>query len=144
MALIPLLAEEITEFGTTETTTAAAASVETSRTYMVDWQTGRVGGFIDGLEALRQAIYKTLQTERFAHLIYSWAYGFEGDKLLGQTRGIVEAEAERYIAEALTADDRIDRIEGFTLTFHGKRAATAAFTAVSNIGDVEITTEVTF
>ena len=144
MALTPLLAEEIAEFGTPEASEAAETALQTSRTYKVNWQTGRVGGFIDGLEALRQAIYKVLQTERFAYLIYSWAYGFEGSKLLGQTRGIVEAEAERYITEALTADDRIDRIEDFSLTFHGKREATATFTAVSNIGDVEITTEVTY
>lgn len=143
MALTPLLAEEITEYGTTEATAAAAASVETSRTYMVNWQTGRVGGFIDGLEALKQAIYKIIQTERFAHLIYSWWYGFEMNQLLGQSHRIVEAEAERYFSEALTADDRIDRIEDFAITFHGKREATVTFTAISNIGDVPITTEVT-
>lgn len=144
MALTPLLAAEIAEYGTSEIAETAGTALQTSRTYMVNWQTGRVGGFIDGLEALRQAIYKVLQTERFAYLIYSWNYGFEENQLLGQTHRIVEAEAERYITEALTADDRIDRIEDFAITFHGNRTATAAFTVVSIIGDVKITTEVAY
>ena len=75
MALTPSnLDTLVTIGGAVEVETAAS---QPSRTYAVDWQTGRVSGFVDGTDALKQAIYKILQTERFAHLIYSWNYGFE-------------------------------------------------------------------
>ena len=142
MALTPLLAEEVTAFGTPEP--AQTVSVQTSRTYSVDWEKGRVGGYNDGLEALKQAVYKIINTERFAHLIYSWAYGFEGNQLIGHSQGIVEAEAERYITEALTADDRITGIENFQIEFTRKREAVARFTVASIFGNIEITTGVNY
>lgn len=143
MALTPLLADAVTEYGTAAATETAEA-IQPSRTYKVDWNTGRVGGFTDGLDALRQAIYKIIQTERFTHLIYSWVYGFESRQLIGQSRGIVEVEAERYITEALTADDRISAVQDFTIEFTGKREAVARFTVVSIFGNVEITTGVNY
>lgn len=142
MALTPLLAEDIPAYGTPDD--AQEVAVQTSRTYQVNWEAGRVGGFTDGLDAIEQAIYKIIHTERFAYLIYSWGYGFEANQLIGQSQNIVEAEAERYITEALTADDRIERIENFTIEFHGKREAYVSFTVVSIFGNVEITTGVNY
>ena len=141
MALTPILAEAVTIGPVTEEEQEAA--VQTSRTYKVDWNSGRVAGFTDGREALEQAIYKILMTERFSYLIYSWAYGFEGNELIGKSQAVVKMEAERLITEALTQDDRIDSITGFEIEFIGKRTAAISFTAVSVFGDIEITTEVT-
>ena len=141
MALTPILAETV-EIG--PITEEQEAAVQTSRTYKVNWNTGRIVGYTDGRAALEQAIYKILQTERFAWRIYSWNYGFEMSKLMGQSEPVVTAEAERLISEALTADDRIERIADFSIEFHRKRAAVVKFTAVSVFGDIEITTEVTF
>lgn len=50
-------------------TIGTAVEVETpasqpSRTYAVNWQTGRVSGTVDGMDALKQATYKVLQTDR--------------------------------------------------------------------------------
>ena len=53
------------------------AASQTTRTYKMDLETGRVTGYVDGTEAMRQAILKILLTERFAYLIYSWDYGIE-------------------------------------------------------------------
>ena len=141
MALTPILAE------TVKIGEAAAqereATVQPSRTYKVDWNSGRITGHIDGVEALKQAIYKILQTERFAFLIYSWNYGFEMSRLLGQDHAIVTAETEGLIAEALTEDDRIESITNFKIEVVGKRNAAVSFTAVSIFGEIDITTEVT-
>ena len=137
------LLSAVTEYGTVAANNTAEA-IMPSRTYKVDWNAGRVVGYTDGLDALRQSIYKIIQTERFAHLIYSWAYGFESQQLIGQSRGYVEVEAERYITEALTADDRISAVQDFTIEFTGKREAVARFTVVSVFGDVEITTGVNY
>ena len=43
-----------------------------SLTYALDAENGRIRGKVDGLEAVKQAVYLALSTERFAHLIYSW------------------------------------------------------------------------
>ena len=43
-----------------------------SKTYRIDFQTGRISGTVDGRDAMVQAIRKILQTERFQYLIYSW------------------------------------------------------------------------
>ena len=50
-----------------------------SLTYALDAENGRIRGKVDGLEAVKQAVYLVLSTERFAHLIYSWNYGAELD-----------------------------------------------------------------
>lgn len=50
-----------------EVQTAAEAP---TRTFKIDFDAGRVGGFCDETEAMKQAIYKILQTERFEYLIY--------------------------------------------------------------------------
>lgn len=74
MALIPTLLDETVEIGQD---TAQTVEIQTSKTYKVDWNSRRVVGYTDGRDALEQAIYKILRTERFAFLIYSWNYGFE-------------------------------------------------------------------
>ena len=37
----------------------------TSRTYAIDWEAGRIAGFIDEQEAVKQFIKKALLTPRF-------------------------------------------------------------------------------
>ena len=55
-----------------------------SYTYQV--KNGRIHGYIDGLEAMRQAVEKILLTERFEWVIYSSNYGVELERLIGETR----------------------------------------------------------
>ena len=56
MALTPgNLDTLVTIGGAVEVETAAS---QPSRTYAVNWQAGRVSGFVDGTDALKQAIYK--------------------------------------------------------------------------------------
>ncbi len=40
-------------------------SEQPSRTYMLDFARGRVSGMVDELEAVKQAVYKALSTDRF-------------------------------------------------------------------------------
>lgn len=138
MALTPAgIDTMVTIGGTVEVETAAS---QPSRTYAINWQTGRVAGFVDGAEALKQAVYKLLQTERFAHIIYSWNYGFEANRIIGQSAA--KSEIQRLITEALLADDRITAVEDFKISITGKRRAAVEFTAVSVFGAVPVETEV--
>ena len=70
-------------------------------------------GYCDELEAVRQAIYKILNTERYQYLIYSWNYGIELADLFGQPIPYVYAEIQRRITEALLQDDRITDVYDF-------------------------------
>nr|WP_282569440.1 DUF2634 domain-containing protein [Bacillus safensis] len=105
--------------------------VETSTTYRIDFETGRLTGeTISGIEAIRQFIYMTLRTERYAHPIYSHDIGTEIQELLTDTEATdeyKEMEIPRLIEEALLVDERIDHIEELEVTkqndsFHVKLA----------------------
>ena len=48
-----------------------------SLTYELNLKEKTIAGYIDGLEAVKQAVVKILQTRRFEHLIYSSNYGQE-------------------------------------------------------------------
>ncbi|EDW22373.1 DUF2634 domain-containing protein [Bacillus pumilus] len=122
MALSP--EEEIEE-------TEEGEEVETSTTYRIDVETGRLTGeTISGIEAIRQFVYMTLRTERYAHPIYSHDIGTEIQELLTDTEATdeyKEMEIPRLLEEALIVDERIDHIEEIEVTkendsFHVKLA----------------------
>lgn len=70
-------------------------------------------GKTDELEAVKQAVYKILNTERYEYPIYSWNYGIELKDLFGQPTPWVYPELERRITEALIWDDRINSVTDF-------------------------------
>ena len=110
---------------TVNTILGSAQSVEQtkqpSRTYCVDWQSGRIAGMVDGAASMAQSIDKIMQTERFSHLIYSWNYGMEWNTLIGRSGAVVESEVRRLLEEALLQDDRITGIQSCTVTSAGRR-----------------------
>ncbi|MNC10680.1 hypothetical protein D3C75_583470 [compost metagenome] len=84
-----------------------------SKTWRLDTDTGRIAGKIDGLEAVKQAVFKILQTERYEYLAYSFDYGVELRNLLGQSPAYAQSELRRRIAEALLQDSRIQNVRDF-------------------------------
>lgn len=114
-----------------------------SLTYGLDIEKGRIFGKVDGIEAVKQAIYKILSTERYRHLIYSWNYGAELTSLIGQPASYVVSELKRRVTEALMQDDRVTGSDAFSfITEKGK--AQASFTVNTIFGDVAIEKEVNF
>lgn len=91
----------------------------------------------DGLEAMKQVIYKILNTERYQYLIYSWNYGIELENLFGQPVYYVVPELERRIIEALTQDDRIDSVTDFEFDTSKRGAVVCKFTANTVFGEIE-------
>jgi phage baseplate assembly protein W len=87
------------------------------RTYRLDFETGEIGGRIDGTEAIRQLIHKAVQTIRYQYPIYSEDYGCEIRHLLGKpySQGFIQVEMVRMIVEALVYDERIERAYDFTI-----------------------------
>ncbi|WP_144939525.1 DUF2634 domain-containing protein [Paenibacillus sp. 32O-W] len=112
-----------------------------SRTYRLDLSNKRIIGMTDGLEAVRQSVYKILRTERYEHLIYSPNYGSELMGLLGKDAGLFHSELKRRVREALMQDDRVKEVDDFDITYHGD-SALAQFTVHSDFGSFRISEEV--
>lgn len=116
-------------------------STEPSNTFFIDFEKGRISGFIDEKEAVKQAIMLILNTERYKFLIYSWNYGAELEALIGTHPDIVEDEAERLISEALLQDDRITAVYDFEFS-RNRDTLLVNFKVDSIYGDIDIETEV--
>ena len=112
-----------------------------SYTYNINRNTNRISGYIDDKDAIIQAIYLILQTERYESMIYNWYYGVEFDGLIGKQRDYVTSELQRVIKEALTEDDRITEVSDFDITYTDD-SALIVFLVQTNIGDITIEWEV--
>ncbi len=110
-----------------------------SKTYKVSGD--KIEGFVDELEALKQAIYKILSTEQYEYVIYSFDYGIPWKELVGQERAYVRAEMKRMIQEALLLDNRISDVDGFNFAFAGD-ICRCTFNVASIYGNFEMETEV--
>ncbi len=112
-----------------------------SKTFRLDMENRRITGTVDGLEAVRQAVYCILNTERFDWLIYSWNYGVELKGLFGKPIGLVKAKIKKRIKEALQQDDRIQSVDSFAFENRG-RELYVKFIVHTTIGDIEAEKEV--
>lgn len=112
-----------------------------SRTYNINRNTNRISGYIDNKDAVIQAIYLILQTERYESVIYNWYYGVEFDGLIGKNRDYVTSELQRVIKEALLEDDRISEVDNFHLEFSDDKVLINFF-VTTNVGDITINWEV--
>lgn len=86
-----------------------------TKTYRVDQQSGKIGGWIDGQEAAQQSARKIIQTERYAYDIYSDNYGVEIEPLIGTDKEYVASVLEDNLSDGLTMDSRINSISEFSL-----------------------------
>ena len=107
-----------------------------SRTFRLYPETEELRGVTDGLQAVRQAVFLMLNTERYAWLIHSWDYGAELQDLIGQEVNYCIPEIERRVQEALLQDDRITEVRDFEFTVK-KSEVLATFTVVSTFGNFQ-------
>lgn len=110
-----------------------------SKTYRLDHTV--ISGKADGLEAVRQAVFCILNTERFDWLIYSWNYGIELKDLFGRTPGVIKSKLKKRIREALMQDDRIVSIDAFSFSMAGRKM-TVSFQVRTKFGVMEAQKEV--
>lgn len=116
----------------------------TSKTYQVNFQTGMMRGFIDGIQAMKQAIFGCLQTNWMAYDIYDAEYGLEMSGLLGQNEAYIQCEMKRRIIEALLMDNRIQRVEQFDFQAGlEKDAMIISFVVKTIFGDIAERLEMT-
>jgi hypothetical protein len=110
---------------------------QTSYTFYLDTTKNRVYGYTDTHDAMKQAIYLILETERYRHVILSWNYGFELEDLFGRQMSFVLSELKRRIQEALLQDSRILAVDDFEFSVEGNTIS-AAFTAHTIFGEVPV------
>lgn len=126
-------------------TTVISQNIQTvryrNRTYKMNIEDETIRNQADNLEAVKQAAYKILNTERYRYIIYSWGYGIELEDLFGKPLPYVYSELPRRIKEALLYDDRITVVTDFQLS-HKKGSVTAVFTVVTTEGTLELSREV--
>ena len=113
--------------------------IQPSRTYKISGN--KIQGFIDGLEALKQAIYKVLNTERYEYPIYSFNYGIELENLIGKDPIFVQVELQRRIRECLIQDDRITDVDNFKFELIGDEIK-CTFDVHSIYGEITASQEV--
>lgn len=116
--------------------------VQPTLTYAMDLTSNRIRGYTTGQEAMRQVIFKILNTERYQSIIYSWNYGIELDDLYGEPVSYVCPELERRITEALTWDDRIENVDGFSFDLSKKGVIRVSFVVHTVFGELEAEKEV--
>lgn len=121
---------------TTLLTSTLTVTRQPSKNYKLQIDNNRISGYCDGQEAMKQVIYKILNTERYQWVIYSWNYGFEFVDLIGKPVNYVCSELERRITEALCQDDRINAVDNFVFDTSRKKAIHVTFTARTIFGDV--------
>lgn len=124
-----------------ETQDTNTVTEDPSKTFYIDFINNKIVGTVDGLEAVKQAVFLILSTERYENMVYDWDYGFETQDLIGMPVGYVYPELKRRIEEALTQDDRIESVDAFSFEKIGSTVS-VTFTVTSTQGDFETEAEV--
>jgi hypothetical protein len=108
-----------------------------SKDYKLHIEANKISGTCDQLEAMKQVVYKILNTERYEYIIYSWNYGIELRDLYGEPVAYVCAELERRITEALVQDDRINSVDGFEFDLTERKTVKVFFVVHTIYGELE-------
>lgn len=109
-----------------------------SKTYKMYIEQEFINGYCDEEEAIKQAAYKILNTERYQYIIYSWDYGIETLDLYGEPVTYVCPELERRITEALTQDTRFLSVDAFSFDISQKGKVHVTCIAHTIFGDISL------
>lgn len=118
--------------------TELTPEIMTSRTYRLTKD--RIAGYIDGIDAMKQAVWKRLMTEKYVYDIYDDTYGLQTIDLIGKEYSYVISKLQKRIKETLLYDERIADVNQFEFK-RGKDYAWVGFNVVTIFG--ELTSSVT-
>ena len=88
-----------------------------------------------GGDAIRQAIFLMLGTQRGETVIYSSGYGLRLSDLYGKPTEYVEPELQKRIQETLLRDSRVLAVRDFTFQA-SKGKVSVSFTVDTEFGEV--------
>lgn len=110
--------------------------------YKMHLQHSKITGTVEEIDAVKQAIFMVLNTERYEYVIYSWEYGIELKDLYGEPVTYACPEIERRAKEALMMDERILDVHTFDFDTSVKGKIHTTFIVDTIYGDIETETVV--
>lgn len=117
----------------------------TSKTYRLDLRNKRITGSVDGVESIRQHIYKVLSTERASFAVYGTDeginYGIEKERFIGKPFSFIMSDIERSVNDSLLQDERILSVMDFVVGDPVEDTLTISFTVSTIYGNIDIKKE---
>ena len=109
-----------------------------TKTYRLNFDGSASKGMIDGIEAMKQAIFLCLSTERFQYEMFSWNYGVEIAEKLGQIpNDWIRLQLKKTVTEALMQDDRITAVTNFQYAYNKNKTLYMSFNVETSEGNIE-------
>ena len=109
-----------------------------SSIYYETVQVDRISGFIDDLDAIRQAVYHILSIERYSCLIYDDNYGVELQQYIGQDFEYLKVTIQKTLEEALMQDERIISIDVIDIEKIDNETANVKLSIQANVGEIQM------
>lgn len=94
-----------------DVTISSSDTLEQTKTYRIS--NNKIQGYIEDKDALQQAVYKMLNTEKYEYPIYSFSYGIDLESLISKDRIYVQMELIRRIKDCLLGDERVLGIDNY-------------------------------
>ena len=136
MSLLPSFAQKTIVEQTAEQQEVSLSLFE----YGVNFNNGQLTGMlVNGSEAVKVWIWKCLMTERFRYPIYSWMYGSELERYIGQAlpQEYIDTDVRLGLEDALLINPEITSITDFRGSLEHD-VLTISFTANTIYGAVSI------
>lgn len=107
--------------------------------WIVSFDDGGNSGEGSNIKTIEQAIHFALETGRFKYPIMGSNYGITLDDLIGTDYSYIRSEVARRIRDALSTDDRIIDVGGFTYEEQGDSLKVTC-TVTTILGNVTVST----
>lgn len=110
------------------------------RTYRMDFKNKRIIGMVDGMDAAAQAMFKALQTRRFAYLIYDDQYGCDIFNKIGNlnlTPAYLDTDIPIMIEDAFLNEEMILGISDIEYEILDGDSVNISFAVSTIFGDAD-------
>ena len=110
------------------------------RTYRMDFKNKRIIGMVDGIDAAAQAMFKALQTRRFAYLIYDDQYGCDVFNKIGNlnlTPAYLDTDIPVMVEDAFLNEEMILGISDIEYEILDGDSVNISFAVSTIFGDAD-------
>lgn len=115
--------------------------VTSYKAFKIDFDNKTVGGFVDGKEALEQAVKMALLTQRYKYPAFSHNYGTDYSEVFTNGYKRAMGKLKNAVCDSLCCDERIKAVDNFSFERVGSKML-VSFRVVSIYGETEETVEV--
>lgn len=98
----------------------------------------RIGGTVDGIESIKQAVYFILNTERYRSATMSDDTGVELVNLIGENPDLAGIKLKSTITDALLNDDRIETVNDIIIRQVSRNVYDISIDISTSLGDIAL------